>query len=74
MDLAKLIGTVSAYELESYMSLLPKVWEMSPFSRGEQAPKFLRTAGFYVISRKPPIVQTELTSEYLNSLSEFPLA
>lgn len=69
-----LIDTISVCHLECQMPFLPEVREMSPFSRGEQALKFLRNSGFYVASRNPSVLQTELVSGYLDSLSEFPLA
>lgn len=38
---------------------------------GNRLPKFLMNAGFYPITRNPPIVQVKPISEYLGDLLEF---
>lgn len=38
---------------------------------GNRLPKFLMNAGFYPITRNPPIVQVKPISEYLGGLLEF---
>lgn len=64
---------------ESNLSLLPVIREMFPLGREEVASQiFLRNAGFYLITRNPPIAQVEPISRYLECLLgfgelEFPL-
>lgn len=53
--------------LESHVSLLPEIMEMTSFGRWELICKFLRNAGFHLIPRKPT-VQLDVVSGYLDSL------
>lgn len=51
----------------SHMSLLPEVREKTTLADGNWFPKSLRNAVFYLVSRKPPLVQLELIPVYLDS-------
>lgn len=51
----------------SHIPLLPEAKEMTPFDR-QRTCEFLRSAGFYLTSRNPSVVQVELVSGYMHCL------